>query len=310
MLSGSYGCMTTTTKDRFDKDAPLDQITGSLRTNGYVIVENVLAQETVDKLLSEMMPYIDATPFGPDAFAGQTTKRTGSGVARSATIRDLVVHPLCLGAAGELLKSSTEFQLSQTQLISAYPGSVAQKLHKDELIWDFFPFATDHHIMCQFFWALTDFTEENGGTRFIPGSDALDAEDASDDDTIAIEMKKGSVLIFTGKVVHGGGTNRTDEVRRGLILSYCAGWVRQEENQYLVAPPELARTFPEDVLKVIGYQQGCFAMGYAGDIEEPMDVLFGRKAATPIVPSEAAGKAAGNTAQQWSKSVASRTVQG
>ncbi len=294
--------------DRFKKDASIDAIMNSLHENGYAVVEEVLPPETVDALLGEMMPHIDATPFGPDAFAGQNTKRTGSLVARSATGRDLVVHPLCTGVARELLKSSTEFQLSQTQLISAHPGSVAQKLHKDELVWDFFPFATDHHVMCQFFWALTDFTEANGATHVVPGSDPLAPEDVEPGSSMPVEMKKGSVFIFTGKVVHGGGTNRTDEVRRGLILSYCSGWVRQEENQYLVAPPELARTLPEELLKVIGYQQGCFAMGYAGDIEEPMDVLFGRKAATPVVPSEATRRAANKTAREWSKSVAEQTV--
>ncbi|MFF8033073.1 MULTISPECIES: phytanoyl-CoA dioxygenase family protein [unclassified Streptomyces] len=294
--------------DRFDKDAPIDEVMQSLDENGYAVVENVLSHETVDALLSEMEPWIEATPFGPDAFAGQRTKRTGSLVARSATARDLIVHPLCKAVARQVLKSSTEFQLSQTQLISAYPGSVSQKLHKDELVWDFFPFAVDHHVMCQFFWALTDFTEENGATRVAPGSDAIDPDDLREEDTIPVEMSKGSVFIFNGKVVHGGGTNRSDRVRQGLILSYCAGWVRQEENQYLVAPPELARTFSEDVLKMIGYQQGCFAMGYAGDIEEPMDVLFGRKAATPIVPSEATRAAANKRAQQWSLDVAERTV--
>lgn len=294
--------------DRFDKNADLGDVMHSLRENGYAIVENVLSHETVDALLGEMESWIEATPFGPDAFAGQRTKRTGSLVARSATGRDLITHPLCTGVARELLNSSTEFQLSQTQLISAYPGSVAQKMHKDELVWDFFPFAADHHVMCQFFWALTDFTEENGATRVVPGSDALSPGEVGAEDSIPAEMPKGSVFIFSGKVVHGGGTNRSDAVRQGLILSYCSGWVRQEENQYLVAPPELARTLPEDLLKVIGYQQGCFAMGYAGDIEEPMDVLFGRKAATPIVPSEATRNAANETAREWSEDVVHRTV--
>ncbi|OEV06453.1 phytanoyl-CoA dioxygenase [Streptomyces nanshensis] len=294
--------------DRFDKNAALEDVMRSLHENGYAIVENVLPHETVDALLAEMEPWIEATPFGPDAFAGQRTKRTGSLVARSATGRDLITHPLCKGVAGELLNSSTEFQLSQTQLISAYPGSVAQKMHKDELVWDFFPFAVDHHVMCQFFWALTDFTEDNGATRVVPGSDALSPGEVGEEDSIPVLMPKGSVFIFSGKVVHGGGTNRSDAVRQGLILSYCSGWVRQEENQYLVAPPELARTLPEDLLKVIGYQQGCFAMGYAGDIEEPMDVLFGRKAATPIVPSQATRNAANETAREWSQDVVQRTV--
>ncbi|MFR9729472.1 phytanoyl-CoA dioxygenase family protein [Saccharopolyspora sp. MS10] len=300
--------MKPAVNDRFAKDASTEEILTSVRTNGYAIVEDVLSHETVDALLEEMTPYIDATPFGPDAFAGQTTKRTGSLVARSETGRKLVTHPLCLSVARGLLNTSTEIQLSQTQLISAYPGSVKQKPHKDELIWDFFPFAVDHHVMCQFFWALTDFTEENGGTHVWPGTDPVAPADVKEEDAVPVRMRKGSVFIFNGKVVHGGGHNRTDKVRQGLIQSYCSGWVRQEENQYLVAPPELARTFDEELLKIIGYQQGCFAMGYAGDIEEPMDVLFGRKSETPIVPSAAASRAKNDTGREWATDVAERTV--
>ncbi|WP_116198650.1 phytanoyl-CoA dioxygenase family protein [Amycolatopsis circi] len=293
--------------DRFANTASTEDVLASVRTNGYAIVEDVLPAETVDALIEEMAPYIEATPFGPDAFAGQRTKRTGSLVARSEAGRNLVVHPLSLAVARGLLDSSTEIQLSQTQLISAYPGSVAQKPHKDELIWDFFPFAADHHVMCQFFFALTDFTAENGATLVAPGSDPVVPEEVDPADFKPVEMRKGSVFVFSGKVVHGGGHNTTDAVRQGLIVSYCSGWVRQEENQYLVSPPDVARSYPEDVLRIIGYQQGCFAMGYAGDIEEPMDVLFGRKS-TPIVPSEAAARGATKTAKDWSADVAGRTV--
>jgi ectoine hydroxylase-related dioxygenase (phytanoyl-CoA dioxygenase family) len=86
-------------------------------------------------------------------------------------------------------------------------------------------------------------------------------------------MTRGSALFYTGKVYHGAGENRSDKVRQAINITYAVGWVRQEENQYLTTPLEVARTLPEDLLKVMGYQMGCFAMGYVGDFEDPMTVL-------------------------------------
>lgn len=83
-------------------------------------------------------------------------------------------------------------------------------------------------------------------------------------------MPRGSVFFYTGKVYHGAGENRSDGVRQGINLTYSVGWVRQEENQYLCTPPELARTLDDDLLRVMGYQLGGLALGYVRDFEDPM----------------------------------------
>lgn len=67
------------------------------------------------------------------------------------------------------------------------------------------------------------------------------------------EMAKGSYLIYLGSTVHGGGANQTGEYRRGVVMSYCLGWLRQAENQYLAVPVEIARTLPERLQRLLGY---------------------------------------------------------
>jgi ectoine hydroxylase-related dioxygenase (phytanoyl-CoA dioxygenase family) len=84
------------------------------------------------------------------------------------------------------------------------------------------------------------------------------------------------VLLYDGKVLHGGGANVTTGVRQGINITYAVGWVRQEENQYLACPPEIARELDDDLLRLMGYRQGAFALGYVGDQTDPLAALRGR----------------------------------
>ena len=249
-----------------------------LARDGAVIVDDVVAPSVMDDVRAELAPWLDATPYGPDEFSGRHTRRTGGLVARSKTCRELVMHPLVLGAAHELLKDGTSFQLHLTQVIAIGPGEPAQTIHRDQWAFDFFPFPPGYDVQCNTIWALTDFTEENGATRVVPGSNRLaDRLPFTQDDTVPAEMRRGSVLIYSGSVYHGGGANRSNEVRAGINITYNRSWLRQEENQYLAVPFEIARTLPDDLLRLIGYARGAYALGYVDDLRDPIEVLLERK---------------------------------
>src|SRR6267142_1241559 len=94
-------------------------------------------------------------------------------------------------------------------------------------------------------------------------------------DTEPAEMPAGSVLFYTGSLYHGAGANRSDGVRFGLNVTYSVSWLRQEENQYLSVLAELARTLPDDLLRLMGYSRGAYALGYVDDLRDPLDALRG-----------------------------------
>src|SRR6266850_4528401 len=94
-------------------------------------------------------------------------------------------------------------------------------------------------------------------------------------DTEPAEMPAGSVLFYTGSLYHGAGANRSDGVRYGLNVTYSVSWLRQEENQYLSVPAEIARTLPDELLRLMGYARGAYALGYVDDLRDPLDVLRG-----------------------------------
>jgi ectoine hydroxylase-related dioxygenase (phytanoyl-CoA dioxygenase family) len=162
-------------------------------------------------------------------------------------------------------------------VISIYPGQPAQVIHRDEFAWDGFKFPSDYDVQCNTLWAMSEYTDEIGATRVVPGSHTLsDHHTFTPADTVPAEMERGSVLMYTGKLYHGGGANRTaDRVRKAINITYAVGWVRQEENQYLSTPLDVAKTLDDGLLRLMGYQMGNPVIGYINDNEDPISAIHG-----------------------------------
>ena len=190
-------------------------------------------------------------------------------------------NPLVIGCLDLVLGShATSYQLHLTQVIDIAPGEKAQTIHRDQWAFDFFPFPKGFEVECHTMWAMSDFTEENGATRVIPGSHRReDRLRFSIDQTTAAVMPKGSLLLYVGSVYHGGGANRSNGNRVGINVGYTLSWLRQEENQYLACPLEVARTLPIDLAKLMGYRRGAYALGYFGDTQDPLEALHGKSGA-------------------------------
>jgi len=234
----------------------------------------------MNQIATEMQPHIGIAPVqhGEDPSESRI-RRTGALIARSSAIRELITNRLILETAEGLLNNASSYQIHVTQIISVFPGGADQRLHRDQEAWDAFPFPIDYDVQCNTMWALTDFSIENGATRIVRGTHLLPPDATASEATAVREaeqaaMKRGSVLIFTGKVFHGAAANKTDSVRHGIDIDYCVGWVRQEENQYLATPIDVAKTLNKDLLKLMGYQQGTGTLGYFRDCEDPLLAIF------------------------------------
>src|SRR5438552_14981025 len=260
-----------------------DTVAVALREAGCAIVENLLPVETMERVEAEARPWLDATPTGPDDFSGHRTRRTGSLIARVPSFRPLAIHPMVTGVLDQVLGDhATNYQLHLTQVIAIGPGEPAQLIHRDQWAFDFFPFPGGFEVECHVMWALTDFTEENGATRVIPGSNRFeDKLRPTVAETVPAEMAKGSVLFYLGSLYHGGGANRSASARRGVNVGYTLSWLRQEENQYLACPPEVARELPEDLARLAGYRRGADALGFYGHLRHPYAPVRGEHADGP-----------------------------
>ena len=157
------------------------------------------------------------------------------------------------------------YRIGSCTAIEIHPGEADQVLHRDD---DFYPIRIPNvEFQIAAMWALDDFTLENGATRTVPGSqDLRDVSSVGEDDIEQAVMTKGSVLFYLGSTIHGGGANKSDLPRSGLINTYSLGWLRQEENQYLTVPREVADSYPEPIRRWMGYQSCGESLGvYPGD---------------------------------------------
>jgi len=231
-----------------DRQAHVEQI----RKQGFTIVENAIAPKLVDALnaaLAWLERDLGAKP-AMNGFEGHKTVRIYNLLAYGAPFTSVPVHASVLPIVEEILDPGC--LVSSLSSIAIDPGEIAQPIHADDMV---IPLAKPHiPIVCNSMWALSDFTEANGATRLVPESHLKDNPVyGATYETIPAEMKKGSVLIWNGALWHGGGANTTDARRTGIAMNYCAGFIRQQENQQLGLKPELVKTFSPRLKDLIGY---------------------------------------------------------
>ncbi len=247
---------------RLSATAATRELTDAIERDGAVIVENLIEEGQAQATLDDLMPHIQATPTSRDDFAGYRTTRTGALVARSPTCRDLVMHPSIIETCDKfLLPNCNRYQLHLTQVIRLMPGQQKQPLHRDRLVWGDYLQGVEPQLST--LWALTDFTYENGATQVVQGSPAWPkGREAKAEEISYAEMPRGSVLVYSGTVLHAGGANNSIADRVGLNITYSLGWLRQEENQYLSCPPEIAKDLDPALQELLGYTMMSYALGY------------------------------------------------
>ena len=242
-------------------DLPCDAMLDRLLDQGYLIIE-ALAVDLAQQTFEDLRPHIEEAPYGHDEFLGARTKRLGGILTKSVAARELVTHPVVLTLAKHvLLKFATNYQLNFSGVMHLEPGAIAQPLHRDG---DLYPLShLDITTLMPSMWALSNFDAGNGGTQVVPGSHRWSEErKPQPHEVVSTEMSPGSVLIYLGGTIHGGGENHSQCPRTGMALQYSLGWLRQEENQYLAHPPEVAKDFSEQLRRLIGYDYGGSYLGF------------------------------------------------
>lgn len=229
--------------------------TSDLRRDGYSVLRSALDAAQIVELAAELSPRFERTPFAEGLFSGARTKRFHGLLKRSRGAAALVMHERILEIAGEILRPHCDMlQLNLTQAIELHPGAPAQIPHRDQDMWAGEKGRTEY--LLNVMWPLTPFSRNNGGTLIWPGSHLRQEERSLPPaEAVTPELAPGDALMFLGSTLHGAGTNRTLLPRRGIIVSYCLGWLKPYENMWLTYPPEIARTFPGELRDLIGYRR-------------------------------------------------------
>jgi ectoine hydroxylase-related dioxygenase (phytanoyl-CoA dioxygenase family) len=244
---------------------------------GYTIVENAIEPELIDELndsLVRLEQFFEVEP-SPNSFEGHKTLRVYNLLAFDRVWQRVPVHEHVLPIVDRVLDPGC--LISSLSSIDILPGEIAQPIHADDQL---IPLPKPHPpTVCNSMWALTDFTEANGATRIIPGSHLRDhsPDYGKPYDSIAAEMPKGSVLIWHGSLWHGGGANTTDTARIGIAMNYCAGYIRQQENQQLGLSRTKVAKFEPRLRQLVGYGTYNMLIGHINK-HTPDELLVGEGA--------------------------------
>ena len=226
-----------------------------LLDQGWCVIHSLVPSSDIRALDTDLAHDFEETPFCRGDFYGARTKRFGRLLTRSPLAKRIVQHPLVVGISKQILGPWCDtIQLNLTQGLALHPGAPPQLPHRDQDMWRGAVGETEYLVNVM--WPFTRYTEANGATIVWPHSHGRRALDpATPQGEFSVELEPGSALLFLGSTLHRAGGNRSDEVRRGAIVSYCLGWLKPYENQWLAYPPDIARGFSPELAALVGYQQ-------------------------------------------------------
>ena len=253
--------------DTHDPHAPQAQLLATLHQTGYLIFPRLLPGAQVTAIRSALAPWLQGHLPGRNDFEGYKSERVYSLLAKSPVFAELAAHPLVLGLSEAVLGAN--LMLSACLAINTHPGETVQPLHFDDSFYRVPRPRPAYGISC--FWAIDDFTTENGPTEIIPGSH-LWGDDAPvgaaftqsfmpgfvqpQEDHPQLQqvlMPAGSLMLAMGTLWHRGGANRSAASRLVVTPQYCPAWCRQMESMLLAVPPDVVAGLPERVQQLLGY---------------------------------------------------------
>ncbi|HWE55213.1 MAG TPA: phytanoyl-CoA dioxygenase family protein [Acidimicrobiales bacterium] len=261
--------MTLTAQDHID----------CIAEQGWTVVEDAIDPAGADGLLADVDRLVAELEVQPadNSFEGRSTYRVYNLLARGELWWQVPLHPAVLPVVEGVLDRGC--LVSSLSSIDIRPGESAQPIHADDQL---IPIPKPHPpTVCNTMWALTDFTEANGATRIISGTHLADSSPdyGRHYDSEPAVMRRGSVLVWHGSLWHGGGTNTTGERRVGVAMNYCAGYIRQQENQQLGVPVEMVARMPARLRDMVGYGVYNSLIGHI-DKQSPAQVLLDREPAS------------------------------
>jgi ectoine hydroxylase-related dioxygenase (phytanoyl-CoA dioxygenase family) len=255
-------------------DEAIERYAEAVDQDGWAVVPDAIDLGLCDAIAEDLLRLEKDLGIGPgdNLFEGIHTTRIYNLLVQGPIYERIPVHPNVLPIVEKVLDPG--LLISSLSSIAIGPDQTAQPIHSDDQL---IPLPKPHPpIICNTMWAITDFTEENGATRLCPGTHRADhsPDPLQPYESIPAEMAKGSVLVWVGSLWHGGGANRTNQRRVGIAMNYCAGYVRQQENQQLGIPLQTLKRFPRRLQELCGLSIYNGLIGHI-DKNHPAKVLFG-----------------------------------
>ena len=229
----------------------------AIEQDGYAVLTDAIDADFLQQLLVELERLQKVRPGGdipPAPFTGQVTRRWFDLLNDADIWQEVAVHPWIMQVLHQVLGEG--FLLSTMGTAVVGPGEAAQPIHDDDGVYGF---PRPHpNLVCNTMWALSDFTEETGATRVVPGSNryAADPDYSATYATVPLEMPAGSIAFVVVSCYHGAGANHSKQDRVALTINYCNGAMRQQENLMLGIHPARMMSFATELQDLLGFKMG------------------------------------------------------
>ena len=238
-----------------------------IEDQGFTIVEDFISSDEIEKIRHAFLTEVYITEMKAIGTNTGKTWRAHNLLAKTRAVDYLFLDPRVRALVEGILGPRT--QVNVTTLFNVLPGETRQYLHQDDGLW---PIPRPHpHFVCNALIALDDFDIENGATHIVPYSHRWsDRHPDQSIDTLQVEMKAGSMLMWEGGLWHGGGANVSkDRERLGFFMSHQVAYLRPQEIQLVSVPREEVLKMPEKLQRLLGYHR--FGLGVDG--RDPIDVI-------------------------------------
>lgn len=273
------------TKQR--QSAELDRARNDLLTDGFTVIENVLDEQTTaairDRVLTQARAERSANldhAYQAEAEGDHVNQWVYQLINKGEVLRQLPVHPVATALATHLL--GPDYLLSSFDAHITFDGNKVMPLHADQW-WmpppqipgtdfvrqgDIARVATSTGdptpatspitgpLITNVMWMITDFTVDNGATRFVPKSHLSGQTPSADRsyDEVVAEGPAGSVVAWDGRIWHAAGQNVTSEPRVGITTYFCGAMVRQLMNHTYGLRSEVKAELDDDYLALLGFK--------------------------------------------------------
>ncbi|KAK7407834.1 hypothetical protein QQX98_010005 [Neonectria punicea] len=287
-----------------DASEPLDKILDIIARDGGVIVSNFLEPKLLKESMGAIEPFLTGRKLydsksaheelGVDFFPEGSQRVYGLLSKMPDQVVKIMRLPVWQGImarflngefssyTGEnLVAKKSGYVLSSTVALRLVPGAKPQPLHRDQV-----NYPTRHDPRDPLFTPMvgcliagSKATRKNGATAVIPGSHLWGPDRAPKvDECTYAEMEPGSALSTLGSTYHGAGENQCkktdpDALRTLFAVFGQRDYFRRDQDEVLSTPIEVARTLPDDILKLAGYYKAIGGVGFVEDHQSPVEFL-------------------------------------
>lgn len=256
-----------------------DHLASSLVEDGFVILEGLLPSERLSAAVRHAEDLLRGVAWSDNDFDGRRTRRVHSLLRDPGALEFPLLHPgvhrVVASRLGEV------YQFGMLFLSAVDPGQGSQAPHFDAGVY---PLGREIEAETNVIWALDDFTAENGATLIAPGSHRWpDGRRPEPPELVPAVMPAGSALIYSGRLWHAAGHNRSGATRRALIVEHVLPWLRPTDNQILATGVDRLRALPPALSRLAGLARASEYLGFVAG-QDPEQWL--RDSASSCAPDD------------------------